>query len=135
MTERTDAAPAGGTPDSERTVAAGRDQADAPLRSAATLAGSDPAETPDRQVDADDLPLSAGAVSNGGAYQGGKAPDMAAGEDDGVRRPLDARQHFGGDGAQFVDESGSKRACGRSGTAPDDDGYDPTASRDAKQEL
>jgi hypothetical protein len=136
MTERTDAAPVeGGQTDSERTVAANRDQADAPLRSAATLAGATPAETSERQRRADAVPLSEGAVTNGGVYQGGRSPDMAAGEDDGVRRPLDARTHFGGDGAQFVDDSAGGRASGRTGTAPDDDGYDPTAGRDATQEV
>lgn len=119
----------------KETDRAERDQADAALRSAQTLAGDQPTERSADQRRDDDVPLEEGAVRNGGAYQGGKSPEMSSGNDDGRRDPLDAREHFGGDGAQFVDESETPRGTGRRGTAPDDDGYDATAGRPAGQDA
>jgi hypothetical protein len=110
-----------------------RDQADAPLRSAETLAGGAPLDPVPQDGDA--VPLEAGAVRNGGAYRGGKSPEASSGEQDETREPLDSRTHFGGDGALFVDETGTAGDGGRPGTAPDDDGYDPAAGGGAAQEA
>ncbi|WP_454883281.1 hypothetical protein [Sphingomonas oryzagri] len=121
----------------ERTKLADRNQADAPGNSAASTAGLRPTDKTTDQREQDDVPLSAGAVRNGGAYQGGNSPADAIENSDETDDPLDSREHFGGDGAQYAaddDEDGANRPQPR-GLNAGDDGYDETAHPDVTQEA
>ncbi len=121
----------------EQTDLANRNQADAPGNSSASSAGLSPTDKPADQRRQDEVPLSAGTVSDGGAYQGGAAPGEAIDDEDTSRHPLDSREHFGGDGAQYVapDEASTNAAPQRRGLLPGDVGYDEAAHPVASQEA
>jgi hypothetical protein len=126
----------------EQTRAGDRNQADAPGNSAASVAGLRPTDKPEQQRDADDIPLSDGTVTNGGAYMGGKSPDDASDDLVEARAPLDSRENFGGDGAQYVDpDIGSEhrpdaaQQARSNALAPGDIGYDNSAHPGVNQEA
>jgi len=126
----------------ERTDAGDRNQANAPGNSAANTAGLHPTDKPEQQRKADDIPISGGAVLNGGAYMGGKSPDEATDDLNDSEAPLDSRESFGGDGAQYVDPSiGSEhrpdaaQQARSNALAPGDVGYDDSAHPDVNQEA
>jgi hypothetical protein len=76
-------------------------------------------------------PLSYGTVRNGGAYQRGAGPEDAVQDESETRAPLDARTHFGGDGAPYEAPEESRRQPNPSSGAvgPGEDGYDEAASK------
>jgi hypothetical protein len=126
----------------EPTNAADRNQADAPGNSTASVAGLVPTDKPVEQRKADDVSLSEGAALNGGVYMGGKAPDEAADDPVEHRAPLDSRDNFGGDGAQYVDPSISNeqrpdaaQQARSNALTPGDIGYDDSAHPDVNQEA
>lgn len=88
----------------------------------------------DRNPRPDDVPLSEGTVRNGGGFMGGESPADAQDAGDEPRQPLDSREAFGGDGAQYVDPAiaSADPAAGAdplrnarlNATAPGEDGYE-----------
>jgi hypothetical protein len=126
----------------ERTQQAERNQGGTKRESAAAAAGQTPASKPQRIEDADAVPLSEGAVRNGGGYMGGESPADAEDDVSEPRRPLDSREAFGGDGAHYVDPAiesektlDSAEQARSNGTAPGEIGYDAEAAAAPRQEA
>jgi hypothetical protein len=113
----------------EQTGDDNRDQADARGRGVVPHEATDKTSEQRRQ---DEAPLSAGAVRNGGAFNGGESPADAEDDPDESRDPLDARTHFGGDGAQYVAPDEPSLVPHIHGTSEGDDGFD-AAANDAPQ--
>jgi hypothetical protein len=117
-----------------------RDRDATALEGAQVAAGIAPSTKSAEQIDEDSIPLSEGSVRDGGGYMGGDSPEDAVEDASETREPLDSRNHFGGDGAQYVDPAieddttSSGQRPSPSGTLPGDDGYDPRSGAGANQE-
>jgi hypothetical protein len=108
---------------------------------AAAAPGQQPATKPEHLRDLDAVPLSEGTVHDGGGYMGGERPGDAQGGSEENRAPLDNREAFGGDGAQYVDPAISKgkilneaERARSNGTAIGQEGFDAQASTGQNQD-